>query len=158
MKKLILTISLLLLSFSAFADIFSLYSWNTPKDDVINSFINNGWTFEIDKGTGDFTFYVPNDNIYYNGEEVKNVRYHFIDNNIYSQSITFAYAYPEDKVFSIALHMIAKDKAKIISENRSFDDLYKYLYRAELDNCSSFYLIMGKNNKMLLAVGYEKNR
>lgn len=156
MKRIILSLLLICLSVSAFAEVFSLFSWDTTKEEVINQFVKENWSIETDKATGDFTFTPPKDNYYYYGEEIKNVRIHFENNYIYAQTIGFAYYYPEDKVFSVILHMMAKDNAKIISENRTMDDLYQYQYKAELSTCNSFYIIVGKNNKMIIGVGYEK--
>ena len=156
MKRIIIFLFLICLSASAFADIFTLIPWNTSKEEVINQFLQDNWSIETDKSTGDITFIPPKDNIYYYGEEIKNVMIHFENNSIYSQTIGFAYYYPEDKVFSVILHMMAKDNAKIVSEKRTLDDLYQYQYKAELTTCNSFYLIVGKNNKMIIAVGYEK--
>ena len=158
MKRAIVFLFLFFLSFSAFADVFTLFSWDSTKEAVINKFINDNWSIETDKATGDCIFTPPKDNIYYYGEEVKNVRIHFENDYIYAQSINFAYYYPENKVFSVILHMMAKDNAKILSENRTIDDLYQYQYKAELSSCNSFYLIVGKNNKMIIAVGYEKKQ
>lgn len=158
MKRNIIFTILFCLSVSAFADVFNLFSWNTTKDEVISTFTNDSWSIEIDDKTGDYIFTTPKDNIFYYGEEVKEVRIHFENNFIYAQTVGFSYYYPEDKVFSVILHMMAKDNAKLISEQRTHDDLYQYLYKAELSTCNSFYLIVGKNDKMIIGVGYERKR
>lgn len=157
MKRIFLSIIVLLASCLAFSEEFSLFPWFCTDKEIYNYCNNKGWTYKSDTSDSvpSFSFDTP-DTVTYRGESLYGLHFMFDKNGkVVSQAITFNDILEAAMTFPKVLDLAIADKAKLQAQKIETEEFINISIDADInDTVKSKYVIYGKNNAFQLSVVY----
>lgn len=157
MKRIFLSIIVLLASCLAFSEEFSLFPWFCTDKEIYTYCNNKGWSYHSDAADNvpSFTFNTP-DSVTYRDMPITGIHFMFDrSGKVVAQTITFKNMFEAALSFPKVLDLAIADKARLLEENIESEEFINITIDANInDTVKSKYVIYGINNAFQISVVY----